>query len=321
MTEEIKNKIIKFTKNYYRHSLVDSEQKEPTYYIERYLDYRDEFPKETIAKILESDCPSECLSEEVFELECNCDYWNYENDFWEKFETFCEENEIDESEARDVVYENFSWTYPESFLNPTFNAIITLNTGDMNYDYTLHNVCNYASGYGYLQNARGALDKKAGLYWLAKQQGRLGLLQKEILKSDHYHNGDCEESSFVASCITELVNLPTHMSALTFLVKMDLNTAVKILDTINEAERNKKFDIYHPLDTKGCPFGYLKLSKDTECGLFDAWQGSGSVLEIELEKDVKIPLHLIRHIYTDKLIQSVYGLCGDCWKETVLEVA
>ena len=126
MTEEIKNKIIEFTKDYYRYSLVDQEQTESTYYIERYVDYRDEFPKETIAKVLGADCPSECLSEEVFEWDCNCEDWCYQDEFWNKLETFCEENKIDEDEARDVVYDNFSWTYPESFLNPTFDAVYSV---------------------------------------------------------------------------------------------------------------------------------------------------------------------------------------------------
>ena len=100
---------------------------------------------------------------------------------------------------------------------------------------------------------------------------------------------------------------------------MHLNDAIKILQTLKDNYKN--YSWFNPQDTKGCPFGYLKLSKDTECGLYDKWNGGGSVLEIALEKDVKIPLHFITSIDTDEEIQEVYGLCGDCWRDTVMEVA
>lgn len=315
MTKETEDKIINFTRGYYKYAL-----SEDGFGIERYVDYRDEFPQSEIRKILNSDNPQETFCSITDDWELSCDDWYYEDDFWQQFKDFCNENGIsDEENPNDVVRGNFYWHYPDSFLNPTFKAVIRINTGDGNYDYTLHNVLNYASDYGYKQNSRGGLDKKAGLYWLAKQQRRLGLLQKEITKSDHYSNGDCKESKFVSSCITELVNLPSYMGALTFLVEMNLQDAIKILQTLKDNEKN--YSWYNPQDTKDCPFGYVTLDKSTECGLYDRWNGSGSVLEIELERDVKIPLHFITSIDTDDDIQRVYGLCGSCWKDTVKEIA
>jgi len=87
------------------------------------------------------------------------------------------------------------------------------------------------------------------------------------------------------------------MSAVTFLVKMQLMDAINILQKIRENIDN--FNPYQPLDTSGCPFGYIVLSKDTVTGLYDSWQGGGSLMEIKLEKDVKIPIHLINSIDTD----------------------
>lgn len=313
MTDEQKDLIINFTKDYYRLSL----RKDDEFCIERYVDYRDEFPQSTIKEILSSDNPTECFDENVLDWDINCDDWYYQDDFFSKLEEYVATINVDIDEARDIVYDNFCWTYPDDFLNPTFKAVIEIDTGDGNYDFVLHNLCNWYSENGY----GGEFDKKAGLYWLAKTQRRLGLLKKAIKESDHYSNGDCSKSKFVGSCITDLVNLPTHMGALTFLVEMSLSTALRILSTIKQHADNKDFDIYNPQNTKGFPFGYIVLDKNTETGIFDRWNGSGSPFEIELERDVKIPLHYINSISTDDLIQDVYGMCGSCWRDTIKEIA
>lgn len=310
MKKENEKKVIQYTKEFYKWSLMSDGTT-----IERFVDYRDEFPSKAIDKILGSDNPEECLWETVSEWDFSCDDWEYETEFFKGLKELCEANGIDTDEAEEVVRDNFYWSYPDSFLNPEFNAVIQIDTGDGNYDFTLHNILNYAKDNGYCNG----LEERAGLYWLAKQQGRLGLLKKEIRKADGYSGGDCKESSFVSSTITELENLCTHMGAVTFLVKMRLQDAVKILQAIKEHKND--FDEYNPLKTKGCPFGYITLSKDTETGIYDSWQGGGSLMEIKLEKDVKLPLHLIHSITTDKDIQEVYGMSGDCWQETLLKIA
>ena len=312
MTEPEEKVIMDFTRRYYNLSENETE-------IERYIDYCDEFPEETIEKILSSDNPRETLDETICEWDSNCEDWFYETEFKNQLETLCDEKKIDYDSAFDFVTDTFYFCYPESFLNPSFNAVITINSGDMNYDFTLHNVLNYASSYGYTQNENGTLDSKAGLYFLAKQQRRLTLLQKEIKKSDGHSNGNCKISPFVSSCITELVNLPTHMSTLSFLVQINLNDAITILET--KEKHSKDYDVYNPQNTKGYPFGYIVLDKKTMCGLYDSWNGSGSVLEIELEKDVKIPLHYINSIETDKRIDDVYGLTQSCWNGNVKKIA
>ena len=59
-------------------------------------------------------------------------------------------------------------------------------------------------------------------------------------------------------------------------------------------------------------------------GLFDVWSGGGSLLEIELDKDVVLPIKCIWHaeIETGKSeygysVDSVYGLVGSAWYGTV----
>lgn len=309
MENIIQKKIKDFTRNYFRWCLVDKDNEDDNC-LERYVDYRDEFPKSEIKKVLEADNPQEYLDELSCEWDLSCDDWCYQDEFWKELEKFCEENNIIEDEARDYIYETFYWTYPASFLNPTFNAVIIINNGDMNYDFTKHNILNYAGDYGYCDG----LEKTAGLYWLAKQQGRLTLLKKAInnpeKKTDNY---------FVDSCITELEEATCHMTALTFLVQMDLNTAIHILEKQKEALKNKVYNEYHPNEVKGAPLGYITLDKSTTCGLFDNWNGGGSLLEISCEKDVKLPLHLIDRICTDDYIQKVYGLFYECWGDDIKE--
>lgn len=305
MKSEVIGKIVQYTKEYYKYSL-----KEDGFTIERYVDYRDEFPKEMIRNVLEADNPAAYLDEMVCEWNFGCEDWEYEEEFFKELKEFCKENRIDYDEAKGYVIENFYWDYPEDFLNPEFNAVIRIDTGDGNYDFSLHNVLNYWG--------EGRLNELSGLHWLAKQQGRLGLLNKEIKKAVNHSSGDCE-SPFVESSISELENLCTNLGRVTFLVKMHLNDALKILE--KRKEHAKDFDEYHPLDTKGCPFGYITLSKNTTTGIFDGFNGSGSLMEIRLEKNVKIPIHLVYSIDTDEEIQKVYGLVGEGWDETLVKIA
>lgn len=70
------------------------------------------------------------------------------------------------------------------------------------------------------------------------------------------------------------------MNALVFLVKMTLEEYFTLRDGIDkEKKRNESYNLSERTG-RGC----LVLSKDTTCGLYDSWNGSGSVLEIKLEK-------------------------------------
>ena len=70
---------------------------------------------------------------------------------------------------------------------------------------------------------------------------------------------------------------------------------------------------------------HVVLSKDTACGLYDNWSGAGSVLEIELEKDVVLPLKFISSAWPDGgrgySVANVYGICSSFWTDTVKQIA
>jgi hypothetical protein len=83
-------------------------------------------------------------------------------------------------------------------------------------------------------------------------------------------------------------------------------------------------DFYDASERKGT--GYIILDKSVMCGLFSPWQGGGSVLEIELERDVKLPIKYIFDATVDGEkkygydVDEVYGLVGSCWSDVVKEI-
>lgn len=301
----MENKVKEFVRNFYKYSINEYDC------IERYVDYRDEFPESAINKILDSNNPQETYDEIITDWDINSDDWYYEDNFWKEFNSFCEENSFDDDEARQIVYDNFWWVHPDHFLNPFVDTVLTIDVGDGNYDFSCHNILNYCSG------NKKELDNPSGLRWLAKQQKRLTLLNKEIANYQH-SSGDCK-SKFVESCITELVNATSSLTHLSFLVKMPLKDAIRIEEYRMQLLKDKKYPRYTPQDCKE-DLGSITLSKDTMCGLYDSWHGGGSLLEIELERDVKIPIQFLDSITSTEQIQSVYGLTSSCWKETIKEI-
>ena len=71
--------------------------------------------------------------------------------------------------------------------------------------------------------------------------------------------------------------------------------------------------------------GYLLLSKNTTCGLYDSWNGSGSILEIKLEKDVRLPFRCIASADHDGChgyaIREIYGCSSDLWCDNAVKLA
>ena len=75
------------------------------------------------------------------------------------------------------------------------------------------------------------------------------------------------------------------------------------------------------------PNGSIVLDKSVECGLFDPWQGGGSVLAIACEKDVEIPFENIWKFYIDESrgnrydsIHNVYGVDNSLWRNCLKKI-
>ena len=162
-----------------------------------------------------------------------------------------------------------------------------------------------------------AADKEVGEAMqkeLARQQG----YKKSVLKSAMLKYR--VESKFLNSIHTELVNSSTHMNTLTFLVKMSLEEYFSLQDAIaKEKHRNES---YYLKERTGR--GWITIDKDVICGLYDPWNGSGSVLEIALDKDVRLPIRCIESAKHDGCrgysIRSIYGCGSGFWKEALKEI-
>lgn len=298
-------------------------QKDGTFECEIYADYRDEMDEKTAAEICSSSDPWlslwEKMNEWYFEAECQ-----YRSDLRKEVREELESDDgpypqgfsnEEDAEFESVMDELVCWTYPEDhFLKQDFYVNIMLDTGDGNYDYTLNSV--FPCWYG---RPEETIDEKSSLLWLARQQGYTKTqLRKALLRGDM-----ADPKGFLESCQVELANLPSHMATLTFLVRMTLRELIELNRCIKLQDRNG-----HLYDATKNPYcGYIVLGKETMTGLFDPWSGGGSVLEIELEKDVRIPIRFIRSAMPDGCddcgrygVGDVYGMCGSAWESSVKEI-
>lgn len=193
-----------------------------------------------------------------------------------------------------------------------FYVPIMIDTGDGNYDYTLN--ARFPCYYGPRQGE--AMDDRASLVWLAKQQGYTnGQLRKALDEGDMTN-----PEGFLQSCRVEAANMASHMQTLTFLVTMTLHDLIRLNEVLHWREKDGR--VY---DNRKYPYcGYIIIDKKCDCGLYDPWSGGGSVLEIQLEKDVKLPIKYIRSALPDGgdgySIDSVYGLCSSAWHGKVKEI-
>ena len=290
-------------------------QKDGTYTVELYADYRDELGSNVLKDILEYSRPMDMFYEKIYECWQDA-VWETEDELKSKCETYLGEHDIDydEDEIMEVLRELVCVEPPyEHYLKQEVYVDIMVDTGDGNYDFTLN--AHYPSYYGPREGE--AMNDRASLVWLAKQQGYTkGQLRKAL---------DCgdmrDPKGFLQSVQVEVANMCSSIQTLTFLVKMTVEQCIRINELVKLQERNGRF-----YDARMIPYcGYIILGKETMCGLYDSWGGGGSVLEIQLEKDVKLPIKYIWSAMPDGAgpgysINSVYGLCMSCWEESLKDI-
>ena len=282
------------------------------FYEEIYADYRDELDDGSLKKICEAENPQEHFRDWLDEAYLYS-RWDCEDSVIKRVledETVARlVKRLDETEVREVIRDLFYVKLPEKhFLRQDVLVDIMVDTGDANYDYTLN---TFNPHYDSCDNL---INEEASLLWLARQQG----YKKSVLKSAMQKYP--VESKFLNSIHTELVNSSTHMNTLTFLVKMSLEEYFTLQDAIaREKHRNES---YYLKERTGR--GWITIDKDVICGLYDPWNGSGSVLEIALDKDVRLPIRCIESAKHDGCrgysIRSIYGCGSGFWKEALKEI-
>ena len=284
-------------------------------HIECWPDYRDQMQDTTAIEILESEDPDLALEEKLEE-------WYLDWIDQEKTETLDmliddlrENGSISEEEEEDVrdyaACELICVDLPfDHYLDQHFRVPVMLDTGDLNHDFSLN-----AQLYPTYPFIKRKIDENASIVWLVRQQGHT---PEELEKQIDTVKYDPENVTFLASVEQELANLPSQLSCVTFLTKMTLRQLIEV-NRLKKLSKPEGRTIYTPCDRPDC--GTLVLERTTMCGLFGPFDGGGSILEIELEKDAEIPINLIwnclpdaKHSAVNWTVDDVYGLTGKAWE-------
>lgn len=257
-----------------------------------YLERGEELHEHNIKNILNSSDKLGTFYDELFDwcLEST----DYEYDFVYKTlkDNWESGIEIDFYEYEDFinewVRENVIFDFPyDELLLQELNVNIMIDNGDGNYDFTLNNFLSYNA------SEDEEIEDESGIVWLVNQQGySKNDLEKAIEEGT--------DSKFLNSIISECQNVSSHMNALNFFVKMTLKD---IIDIENKKE--------------------LILSKDTNAGLLDIWNGAGGLLEIYLEKNVTVPLKIASLDLDGNRgygVGSIYGMSNNFWANTITSV-
>ena len=280
------------------------------YHFEIYVDYRDEIDDSVAQEILESNSPRDTLIERLWDWYQESEWDIIDNlvdDFKKNVDpklledaNIIEDGSIDDYMIRDIIMDIIYVDYPEDWAEDQefcFNIIVS--NGDDNYDFWLNE---------HIVDEIGKVDEnaeKAGLVWLAKQQGYTLEELIEFMKDEEYVNSN----KFISSLVAEIFS-GYGCEALTFCVKMTLGQAIDLKEKM-----------------KSNPNGSIVLNKNATCGLFDPWSGGGSVLDIACEKDIEIPFENIWKLYVDERrgkrydsIHNVYGTDSSLWRDFLKEI-
>jgi len=275
------------------------------YTCEIYAEYDDVLEVSTINQILNDPQPRDAFFQA---LEMGYEEYTFrlENEIYNKVKQSLSDSGNYTSQEDDlileIIQEVVSIVPPSKhFLKQSVLVNIFIDTGDGNYDFSLnpHYPCFYGNRWG------EPIDSKAGIVWLAKQQG---YTKKQL--QDALNEGDMTNpKGFLQSCRVEEANLSCSMPVVAFLVEMKLRELINLNVLIRLTDASKS------------NYSYIVLDKGTVSGLYDPFNGGGGPLDIRLEKDVKIPIKYIRSALPDGCdgysIRSCYGLDDSVYMDTV----
>ena len=260
------------------------EEENGCFYTELFADYRDELGKRDLQAIADSDRPYDTFYGRIDDI-----YSDEVNQVWFNLASECAEVlEIEHETAWEFITEMVEVRLPEQhFLKQEIHVDILVDTGDANYDFICNNI---APAWGGCDPDEAHAE--ASIFWLAGQQGYGRERVAAALK------GEGTRSTFLESLVREVENEASSINVLTFLCTMTLGQWIEV----REAGRE----------------GALRIEKDAVCGLFDPWSGAGSTLDLELERDVVLPIELAHEITPDVClyrygVDEVYGLVGKAW--------
>lgn len=203
--------------------------------------------------------------------------------------------------ARDYLIESYSFEPPYAhYLDQDTKVNIMLGTSaEKNLDFgSIRAVCDCLNS----PEALSADDLDNGLMWLIEQQGHtLDELSGALSNYEKwgFDAAEMTHGTFLASVVEEMSNFTNVMGSITVLAEMSMHDMAKLME----------------------PKASLVMPKDSVIGIFAPWIGGGSMLGIQLEKDLVIPPDVRFDltiegancdVYT---VGDVYGLVGEAWKK------
>ena len=258
--------------------------------IDIYADYRDTISPERVQKFLEQKYPFDAFYEWLDDV-----YGEYGeevlrdayNEMWRSFDSPQELEEEYHDHFLDTFRE-YCWynVSSEHYEAQSFCCDILIDTGNWNYDC----ICDTYEGVS-------KYPVESSIVWLTKTQGYTKEQLQYALTTDE------DSGTFLNSVKDELAEETSHMNVLAFFKKFTLG---KLLSFAQSAAP-------------------LNIKKGTSCGLFDPFNGSGSMLDIQLVEDITVPHKLIAEVLIDAAnnghngsrygIDCIYGMCEDFWEE------
>lgn len=224
-------------------------------------------------------------------------------------------------DAWEYIRENYSILPPfDHFLSQSVRVNLLLDTAnESNRDFVaVKEQYEALSGSMSPDDASEALAQDTSLSWLLKQQG----FSMEDLKrtwhdySEFFYGDDADRTDSLESRINRFNE--THNKFLTS-VCQELENMTNYMNTFTILAEVSMYDFANMMQ----PGKEIIFPKNTMVGYFCPWAGGGSVLEIELEKDLAVPSEFIWDAQVEGAtmdagqysLDSVYGLVTNCWRE------
>lgn len=233
LNEKLHDELAAFLKANYHE--FDEENK--CFFDEAYTDYDDQISDKDLGEILASEDPEQALEEMLWDCYMDCE-WQYRDDIVSEFLKTQEGSKYDREEVDDELVEMWYFKVPEEhYLEQEVNVDIVVDTGDMNYDYTLNAVYPHYNG-----REDDEIDDNASLVWLAKTQG----YTREQLQNYLTNGKDKRDAKgFLETVYQEVINCSTSCPALFIPIKMTVRQLLKInkiINTVKEILKMNKWD-------------------------------------------------------------------------------
>jgi hypothetical protein len=234
-----------------------------------------------LSEILDSKNPEEELLDLI-------DRWYFDGILDEEqytmdsFNEWLEKQGIPACDDIEVVASNLSiYISPDSFLDTSYGCSISIDTGDGNNDFASNPSRSYIDNLDSYDEFE--ISDDASLLWLVESQGYNETQLKDALWAESNDGLD----KFMRT-VREEVYESYDMGDVIFLCRATLRQLIQV------AKGNYKA---------------VKVSTQSSCGLYDPGMGGGSLLGIELVKDVIIPKDIIWDFDTTaSTIRDIYGL-------------